>query len=622
MKKIFIILSFFLISSCDDLINQSEKTDFGSLKLSFNKPSSELVDSLNSENNRTQSQFVDLDSVSISINGETPASVPIVNGSASYSRNGLPIGITSVRVDLVGAGITKYTQTKSVSVIADQIATASFNAFAVTGQSMSYTSSFQSTYDAGDIINLIWSNTHAEQPVNIERWDQVGGFWIKSKTLEEEYVGTSYSWSTQGESSGESVKVRIQSTISNAFIDTQPFQLLSNEAFVVYNPSDVITYHDVALYGSDIVAVGSYKTTNQPVVVLYDLSGNWLNAITFSSDTFDNGYSHVTVADGSIFAVGTNSSSNRVYIDEIDGNLNLLIRKRHSTSGDVLAFGLESYNYNGSTHLVVPIGYDDSTYDYNASILSFDVSGNSSINYLSNWGWHTSEEDQFAVDVNTSGSDILVTRIHDYATNPYISYHLWKNFNPTAGSANQQTSSSYINAIQAQLSDIESRGNQFFNSTVLEGAFNVSNILYDYVITSFVNSFINGLTITSNEDSEWYTSPLYLNNTDYVIFGDGVPTDDTVFYPALHTYSSSSSDKRIFTEFEQGGYLIRGIKRTDGSLIAVGSLYNSNQDDDKAILYIENASNKTAGLLEFSGTIDVNYPQIVETSSGKLIHAD
>lgn len=622
MKKIFIILSFFLISSCDDLINQSEKTDFGSLKLSFNKPSSELVDSLNSENNRTQSQFVDLDSVSISINGETPASVPIVNGSASYSRNGLPIGITSVRVDLVGAGITKYTQTKSVSVIADQIATASFNAFAVTGQSMSYTSSFQSTYDAGDIINLIWSNTHAEQPVNIERWDQVGGFWIKSKTLEEEYVGTSYSWSTQGESSGESVKVRIQSTISNAFIDTQPFQLLSNEAFVVYNPSDVITYHDVALYGSDIVAVGSYKTTNQPVVVLYDLSGNWLNAITFSSDTFDNGYSHVTVADGSIFAVGTNSSSNRVYIDEIDGNLNLLIRKRHSTSGDVLAFGLESYNYNGSTHLVVPIGYDDSTYDYNASMLSFDVSGNSSINYLSNWGWHTSEEDQFAVDVNTSGSDILVTRIHDYATNPYISYHLWKNFNPTAGSANQQTSSSYINAIQAQLSDIESRGNQFFNSTVLEGAFSVSNTLSDYAITSFVNSFINGLTITSNEDSEWYTSPLYLNNTDYVIFGDGVPTDDTVFYPALHTYSSSSSDKRIFTEFEQGGYLIRGIKRTDGSLIAVGSLYNSNQDDDKAILYIENASNKTAGLLEFSGTIDVNYPQIVETSSGKLIHAD
>lgn len=622
MKKIFIILSFFLISSCDDLINQSEKTDFGSLKLSFNKPSSELVDSLNSENNRTQSQFVDLDSVSISINGETPASVPIVNGSASYSRNGLPIGITSVRVDLVGAGITKYTQTKSVSVIADQIATASFNAFAVTGQSMSYTSSFQSTYDAGDIINLIWSNTHAEQPVNIERWDQVGGFWIKSKTLEEEYVGTSYSWSTQGESSGESVKVRIQSTISNAFIDTQPFQLLSNEAFVVYNPSDVITYHDVALYGSDIVAVGSYKTTNQPVVVLYDLSGNWLNAITFSSDTFDNGYSHVTVADGSIFAVGTNSSSNRVYIDEIDGNLNLLIRKRHSTSGDVLAFGLESYNYNGSTHLVVPIGYDDSTYDYNASMLSFDVSGNSSINYLSNWGWHTSEEDQFAVDVNTSGSDILVTRIHDYATNPYISYHLWKNFNPTAGSANQQTSSSYINAIQAQLSDIESRGNQFFNSTVLEGAFSVSNTLSDYAITSFVNSFINGSTITSNEDSEWYTSPLFLNNTDYVIFGDGVPTDDTVFYPALHTYSSSSSDKRIFTEFEQGGYLIRGIKRTDGSLIAVGSLYNSNQDDDKAILYIENASNKTAGLLEFSGTIDVNYPQIVETSSGKLIHAD
>jgi hypothetical protein len=287
-----------------------------------------------------------------------------------------------------------------------------------------------------------------------------------------------------------------------------------------------------------------------------------------------------------------------------------------------LAFGLDSYNYNGSTHLVVPIGYDDSTYDYNASMLSFDVSGNSSIDYKSNWGWHTEEEDQFAVDVNTSGSDILLTRILDYATNPYISYQLWKDFNPTAGSTNTNSGLVYLNAIQAQLSDIESRGNQFFNSTVLEGAFSVSNTLSDYAITSFVNSFINGSTITSNEDSEWYTSPLYLNNTDYVIFGDGVPTDDTVFYPAVHMYSSSSSDKRIFTEFGQGGYLIRGIKRTDGTLIAVGSLYDSNQDDDKAILYIENASNKTAGLLEFSGTIDVKFPQIVETSSGKLINAE
>lgn len=622
MKKIFIILSFFLISSCDDLINQSEKTDFGSIKLSFNKPSSELVDSLNSENNRTQSQFVDLDSVSISINGATPTSVPIVNGSASYSKNGLPVGIASVRVDLVGAGITKYSQTKSISVIADQVATASFNAFAVTGQSMSYTSTFQSTYDGGDIINLIWSNTHAEQPVNIERWDQVGGVWVKAKTLEEEYVGTSYSWNTQGESSGESVKIRIQSTISNTFIDTQPFQLLSNEAFVVYDLSDPITYHDVALYGSNIVAVGSYTTTNQPVVVLYDLNGNWLNAATFNTAPFDNGYSHVIVADGSVFAVGTNSSSNRVYVDEIDGSLNLLTRNMHSTSGDVLAFGLESYNYNGSTHLVVPIGYDDSTYEYNSSMLSFDVSGNMSINYKSNWGWHTEEEDQFAVDVSTSGSDILVTKINDITTNPYINYYLWKNFNPSTGSTLQQSSVVYLNAIQAQLSDIESRGNQFFNSTVLEGAFSVSNTLSNYAITSFVNSFINGSTITSNEDSEWYTSPLFLNNTDYVIFGDGVPTDDTVFYPALHTYSSGSLDKRIFTEFGQGGYLIRGIKRTDGSLIAVGSLYDSNQNDDKAILYIENASNKTAGLLEFSGNIDVKSPQIVETSSGKLINAE
>ena len=621
MKNFFSIFILIFILSCNDIITEAESSQYGAIKLTFNKPSEELTENIN--NNRSMSQFVDVDAVRITINNSSPVTVSIVGGSASYSKSGLSVGTATIKVELTGAGITKYTQTKSVTIVADQTASTSFNAFAITNQSLSFASSFQSTYDGGDIINLSWTNSHAEQPVNIERWDQVGGIWVKTKTVEDDFIGTSFSWNTQGEASGENVKIRIQSTISNSFIDSQSFQLLSNEAFVVYSPSEEITYHDVALYGSDIVVVGSYRATNQPVVVLYDLSGNWLNAVTFSSDTFDNGYSHVTIVNGNIFAVGTNSSSNRVYVDKIDrSNLDLLIRKSHTTSGDVLAFGLDSYNYNGSTHLVVPIGYDDATYDYNASILSFDVSGNSSIDYVSNWGWHTSEQDQFAVDVNTSGSDILLTRIFDSATNPFIIYQLWKDFNPTAGSTNTNSGSVFLNDIQAQLSDIESRGNQFFNSTVLEGAFNVSSTLSDYVITSFVNSFLNGTTITSNIDSEWYTSPLFLNNTDYVIFGDGIPTDDTVYYPALHMYSSSSSDKRIFTEFGQGGYLIRGIKRTDGTLIAVGSLYDSNQDDDKAILYIENASNKTAGLLEFSGTIDVKFPLSVETSSGILIHAE
>ncbi len=225
-KLVLIFTVFILISSCQD-VDMYEKDKFGSLSLSFVQPSDELINSL--ENSRTSSQLADVDQVRITIGVEAPTTVSIINGTASYSRSGLPVGTISVKVDLLGAGITKYSQTKSVTIIADQQTSASFNAFAITNQSISYTSTLESTYDVGNDINLSWTNSHAEQPVNIERWDQVGGVWVKSSTIESNFVGTSYTWNTQGESSGENVKVRIQSTISSSFIDSQPFQLLADD---------------------------------------------------------------------------------------------------------------------------------------------------------------------------------------------------------------------------------------------------------------------------------------------------------------------------------------------------------------------------------------------------------
>ena len=75
-----------------------------------------------------------------------------------------------------------------------------------------------------------------------------------------------------------------------------------------------------------------------------------------------------------------------------------MLEQYYNTSNP-LAFGLAAYEYNGSTHLAI-IAYDDTTYEYNASMLSFDISG-SSVAYVSNWGWHTTTDDQFAIDVNT-----------------------------------------------------------------------------------------------------------------------------------------------------------------------------------------------------------------------------
>ncbi len=153
------------------------------------------------------------------------------------------------------------------SIIADQQTSASFNAFAITNQSISFSNSFQSTYDGGDIINLSWTNSHAEQPVNIERWDQVGGVWVKSSTIESNFVGTSYTWNTQGESSGENVKVRIQSTISSSFIDSQPFQLIVTERFIEIDNSKILRLQDAFVSSDNHIILSGHTTSTQMILM-------------------------------------------------------------------------------------------------------------------------------------------------------------------------------------------------------------------------------------------------------------------------------------------------------------------------------------------------------------------
>ena len=132
----------------------------------------------------------------------------------------------------------------------------------------------------------------------------------------------------------------------------------------------------------------------------------------------------------------------------------MLERSTYNTSNP-LAFGLAAYEYNGSTHLAIPIAYDDATYEYNASMLSFDISG-SSVAYVSNWGWHTTTDDQFAIDVNTKDGDIILTKIYDYTNNPYIYYYRWKNFNPNSGSTDTLHNLVDLTEVKSELELIES----------------------------------------------------------------------------------------------------------------------------------------------------------------------
>ena len=229
----FIFASLLLIS-CEDKINEG----FGSLTINFiydsqtekNNTSSSFfsIGNANKSSSINSTSFADVDIVRIKIGNDAPVSISVTDGSASYSKSGLSEGSISITVELLGQGEIKYIQNKNISIIANQNVTASFNNFAVINQQLTWEASLDSSYDVGEDITLSWNNTHNDRPVDIERWDFVGNTWIRSSILAANWTGSSGVWSTQSEPQGESVKIRIQSKVSNAFVDSPTFSLIGD----------------------------------------------------------------------------------------------------------------------------------------------------------------------------------------------------------------------------------------------------------------------------------------------------------------------------------------------------------------------------------------------------------
>ena len=612
MKKFLILLTLFIfIQSCDDVIDQSESSQYGAIKLTFNKPSEELTEDIN--NNRSMSQFADVDAVRITINNSSPVTVSIVGGSASYSKSGLSVGTAIIKVELTGAGITKYTQTKSVTIIADQTASASFNAFAITNQSISLTSSFQSTYDGGDIINLSWTNSHAEQPVNIERWDQVGGVWVKTKTVEEDFVGTSYSWDTQGEASGENVKIRIQSTISNSFIDSQSFQLLSTELILLY---DQATFNDIIeLQDGTILASGYLPNTStgggwEGFLLKFDLEGNILDHVTVATPQ-GLGFDHVVESyNGNIYTT-SNDGDGSFTVYAFTQNLSYL--SNLGTNG--VATGIASYTSDGSNYLAISYHYQDASFGINPGIISIDVSsGNFYVE--SSWGWHQTSGDEFSMDVDVHDqTDIIISKYfpEGNASGQYFNYYGWKNFNPNTGS-----SSPYANGVYSSNIDVSILTDTDFTDfnadyTLASSGYAILALaaLHSHVVVD--ENFSGSLNEIALDDySSWAKDAFYdEDSSDYIIAGNSYFSSD--HHAALYFYNDGGFTAS-YPDYvlNSGAYrsLFRSLTKIQESYVAGGHIIDNNARR-KGLIYISNPSSKSAkSIIEIGKTSSTLSPKI------------
>ena len=408
LRKILLIFTVFvLISSCQDT-DMYEKDKLGSLTLSFVQPSDDLINSL--ENNRTSSQLADVDQVRITLSGEAPTTLNIINGTASYSRSGLPVGTISVRVDLLGGGVNKYTQSKSVTIVANQNVSASFNAFTVTNQTINFTSSLDSTYDIGDDIILSWTNTHADQPVNIERWDVVGGTWVKTATLADDFVGNSGTWNTQSASQGETVKVRIQSTISNSFADSATFQLLGeqdNSFYIEYRHNGQPTFFNdvITLNDGNILASGRYGSQSDRHALLVKFDVNDGSVIATEALSSQSEFRGMTLGhNGEVLVTGYNIGSNtEVVLGAYNHDLSQIALVSHANPGGESrgAYSIDTYTYNGVDYILTAGEFQPGDGNTFPGLFMFDAN----YNYLTTWYYNDAEGKFLTVNVY-NGTDV------------------------------------------------------------------------------------------------------------------------------------------------------------------------------------------------------------------------
>lgn len=607
MKNFLSVFALIFILSCDDVIQVSESNKYGAIKLTFNKPSEELTQSIN--NNRSMSQFADVDAVRITINNSSPVTVSIVGGSATYSKSGLSVGTATIKVELTGAGITKYTQTKSVIIIADQTASTSYNAFAITNQSINLNSSFQTTYDGGDIINLSWTNSHAEQPVNIERWDQVGGVWIKTKTVENDFVGTSYSWDTQGESSGESVKLRIQSTISNTFIDTQPFQLLSNDLIIMYNGArfkEIIELQDGSILAAGYLLDGS---SYDGLLLKIDLEGNVLAEAT--QGTEGRGFEHVVQSNnGNIYTI-SNDTDATFSVHAFTQNLNYL----SSIGTDGVSTGIATYTTNGFNYLAISNHYSNgsnSTYGVNPGIISVEVTGGN-FTYLSNWGWHNTSGDEYSIDIDVNYQNSII--ISKYFPNgnsngKFFNFYGWSNFNPSSGGtfiANNGASSTGISLTLTEQNLSQMNADYWWVSSEQAG------LAIAALKTHVVNSSITEFELDS-ENSSFAMGTFYdVDNPSatYLLAGDYYEPSSGKWVAALYFYNFMDELTTIsYPDYlSDKSSIFHDVSKIQGSYVACG--IGSVDGESEGLIYISNASSKsTKSVIQVNKTSITSKPEI------------
>ena len=212
------------------------------------------------ESNIDQKKVIktDISFARITIGTFTPVTLDL-SSQTSYSRTDIIEGNVVIKVELLNSdSLILYQESKSVSIIKNERASAIFNSWQVMNQSIVISSGEPNEqYTVGNTVNIAWGNTHADRPVDIFLYQGPGSASQNLiKQLEDDIIGNSFSWNTESEPPRSNLGLLVSSTIQpNVSSSVCCFNIIApNIAPVVSNineSTDEDVVETITLLGTD-----------------------------------------------------------------------------------------------------------------------------------------------------------------------------------------------------------------------------------------------------------------------------------------------------------------------------------------------------------------------------------
>jgi hypothetical protein len=260
IPKFLAAMSLFSLFTCNSNPNGPGK--FGSLKITIMTDSAIVQRSSFASMN---SGKPGISKATVTVEGMDPVDIIVSGSSGSTQIDDIPIGNKNVSVDLKNSsGTTLYTETQSVTIKANEVATPQFDSFKPVNESITVLSpDGNETFDTGSTEVITWNGSHEKRDVKIELYKSSSFYSSIANSTDN---SGSYNWNVStGYEGSNNYKIKISSVSDPSVYDfsssdfslVSPLPLIFQESF-----SSLILWYTTNPYGLFEIVSGKLRISS------------------------------------------------------------------------------------------------------------------------------------------------------------------------------------------------------------------------------------------------------------------------------------------------------------------------------------------------------------------------